>query len=140
MKKYIVYILQTNFLYFLIIFSRGGYWDGGFQLGFGSLNGLRGVESMSLKKCFKRKARLKLENSLRIVLVEGREDGGTYLRPKLSNWVSFSVRECLDKLWILLSIRRVLFSGFQNFLRSLLLLDFFWCGRKGKMYLFYLAT
>ena len=33
---------------------------------------------MSVKKCFKRKDLLKLANSLRIVLVEGREDGGMY--------------------------------------------------------------
>ena len=53
---------------------------------------------MSLKKCFKRKDLLKLENYLRMVLMEGREDGGMYLSPKPSNCVSSIVRGCLDRL------------------------------------------
>ena len=79
---------------------------------------------MSLKKCFKRKARLKLENSLRIVLAEGREDGGMYLSPKLSSCVSCLVRMCLDRLWILLTMVGLYESGFQYLVRGFLLRGF----------------
>ena len=97
---------------------------GGCQLRFGNLKGLSGSDSSSLKKCFNLRDLLRLENSLRIIVREGGEDGGMYLSPKLSSCVSCLVRRCLDRLWILLTMVGLYESGFQYLVRGFLLRGF----------------
>ena len=82
--------------------TRGGYSMGGIQFGLGSLKGLRGSEGVFLKKCFSLRDLERWVNSFRILLGVGGGDGGIYLRPRFSNRVSFLVRLCLERLWILL--------------------------------------
>ena len=84
------------------------------ELGLGSLKGLRGSEIVSLKTCFNLSDIQRWVNSLRILLGEGGGDGGMYIRPRISNCTSFSVRLRLERLWIILRITCVLVRGFQK--------------------------